>query len=254
MDATIEALSLFYELIENDTLWKRFNQSFDDMAKLSKYISTSTGLFFGQLKTDMLDGLDGYFHASIKIYEWSSLIESYMKLYIKLFDDHDAQRAKAQNMLSIKMLEKGVTQMIAAIAELGESYANFKSVRNKLLARRSKFGPQSAVEFAESLISEKYLTANEDDRQMIRNGILTFYTSVWKKANQTKQNIIDAKKILRTGIHLISVSKAQVQQTVPFVVRDETSDLRDMIINAAQRLIAKCEEYRKRHNNTTQLN
>lgn len=251
VNATNEALNVYDKLIENVIPWDRFKVNLDEMEKLSDDVSTETGLFFGQIKTDMLDGFDGYFHASSKIYEWVSLVESHMKLYVKLFDNHDAQRAETQKVFLIKMLENGIAQLTEAVAELGKSSQDFKSVRDKLLALRRKFGPKFDGKFAESLISEKDLTVNPDDLWRMVNEILKFYGSLKKNANQTKQNIVHAKRILRADIRLISELKTQVQQKVRFVHADESSDLRAMVIHSAERLIGTCAEYRKRHNNKT---
>lgn len=248
IDAATEALRIYDKLVERDIPWKELKESLVELEKYRKDFSSENALFIGEIKTYMMDGIDAHFQASQYIYEWLSLVVSHLKLYIALFNGHDARKAVTQKRLLIDMLDSGLTQVRAAQSKLGNSSSSFNSAGERLIELRSEDWQKK-----EKLVStlkwsnEKYVHSVLGEMSVITN----FFDKLDKNIKKATQNMVDAKKELREKIQSISDLIEQTQEALPFVSLAERLDLRDMIIQSAQNLIEKCEEYQVRHTEKT---
>lgn len=221
--------------------------------------------------------MDNYFSASQNIYEFAGLATSHLALYISLLNDQNVRQAAAQKNLLIGILESGIQKMTAAQDELGNSSSSFNSVIGRLTALRKRFEDESdekkgslkneisgfrkgaylfgglfgiqGLIIAPKYGEQRYVYKIKREMELIRR----FYDNLRVKIEQAFHNIEDTKKTLKMEIQHISDLKIQTEQTESFVNLDDVSDLRDIVIDSAQGLIAKCMEYRKRHVEKTEL-
>lgn len=249
IEGTNEALNMYDKLIERVVPWKEFKESLAELDKYRNDFSAENALLIGDVKTHMMNGIDAYFYASQNTFEWASFSVSHLKLFIDLFNGHDAKKFETQKRLIIELLDNGVAQMGAAHAELGNAVFSFSSAIGKLTALRKDFRRKIkklifGLEDGNSVKTSKLLSK--------MSAILKFYDDLKRKVKHATENIIDATEILQTEIQHIYNLETQTEQEVWFVNLDEVSELRDMIIQSTQHLIADCEQYQKKHNSKFQ--
>lgn len=266
------ALVLYDKLVERVIPWKEFNETLVGLDKFREDYTVESALLITEIKTNMADGISAYFSASEHIYEWTGIAASHLELYIKLFKDHNARRASAQKDLLLNVLESGLKKMTAAQEELGKSSESFSSVFGRLSTLRKRFedefDEQSGFFQAKMELIRKgshflgssifgisgfFLGAEIGDQRYIRKLkreleiVKQFYYHLHIKIEHAFNNIHETKKVLKQEIQHITELKIQIQQTEMFVNLDQVPDLRDTVIDSANDLIVKCEEYRKRH-------
>lgn len=94
-----EALIAYEQLIEGDIPWEELKNSLDHLDAFRNGISNDSTLLVNELRAHMTTGIYAHFFASQNIYEWVRLTKTYLQLYIKLFDDHDAKKAESQSRI-----------------------------------------------------------------------------------------------------------------------------------------------------------
>lgn len=262
--------------------WKEFNETLVELDKFRKDYSIESALLIGETKTLMMAGMDAYFSASQDVYEFAGLAATHLKLYIKLFNHYNSRSAEAQKDLLLQVLGNGVTKMTAALDQLHKSSASFNIAFGKLSTLRKRFESEfvEKSEFFESklaLIRKISTVANTAgqilnifgiplcaatclvEREVIplllkkMESIRKFYETLKDKVHESFANIHKTKSILSNEIAHISDLQIQTKQTEAFVSLDTLPEIRDTAIEYAQALIVKCQEYRKRHINKTDL-
>lgn len=212
----------------------------------------------------------------------AGIAASHLSIYIKLFNNYDRRRAEAQKQLLIDVLEKGVSKMSAAQSRLVISSKKFNLAFGKLSTLRTRF-ENEFTEKSEFFDSKLSLIRNFNDiantvgaiygifgipisyatrkieKEFVRlllekmESIKKFYDKLQEKVQQAFDNIRKTKSILSTEIDQIGELKVKTQQTETFVSMDNAPEIRDIVIEYATALIDKCEEYRQRHINKTDL-
>lgn len=266
------ALVLYDQLVEQVIPWKEFNDTLIGLDKFRESYTTESALLISEIKTLMTDGINAYFSASQSIYEWAGIAASHLHLYIKLFSGHDARRAAAQKHLLVKLLESGIEKMTAAQVQLGKSSESFNAVFGQLSTLRKRFEDEFNVEseffqekiesvrqgshflgssffglsgyfLGEEIGEKRYVYRLKRELEMVER----FYFNLHVKIEHAFNNIDNTKKLLGREIQYITDLKIQIGNTNDFVNLDQVPDLRKTVIESAKDLIAKCEEYRKRH-------
>lgn len=252
--------------------WKNFNATLIELEKRRIQYSNESAALIAEMKIHMLNGIDAYFAASKNIYDWAGSVGSSLTLYISLLSDQqNVRQITEQKTILSEMLRNGIERMNAAQDELGKSSASFNSVFGRLNELQSRFEHESGDKIADYkreikdmrglsyffgslfgiqglIVAPKYTESNyifQIKREMA--AFTRFYDHLKLKIDDAIQNIHDTKKILRTEIQHISDLKAQTEGTESFVNLGNVSDLREIVIDSAQDLIAKCMEYRNRH-------
>lgn len=274
-----EALVFYDRLVEQVIPWKDFNNTLFELDRFQKDYSTESALLISEIKTIMMNGMDEYFAASQDVYEFAGTIATHLKLYIKLFNGHNARQAYAQKNLLLEIFDTGLEKLKSAQERLGKSSESFNIVFGQLSTLRKRFEDEfdlhSKFFKAKMKVIKKvsrlfglsifglagyFLGAEFGDQKYVRKlkqelrKIEMFYYYLHLKIADAFTNIDGTKKILQTEIHHISDLKVQIEETQTFVDLDYVPDLRDKAISAAQILITKCMEYRKRHIEKTELN
>lgn len=274
-----EALLFYDKLVEQVIPWKSFNSTLFELDRFQKDYSTESALLISEIKTIMMDGMDQYFAASQDVYEFAGTIATHLKLYIKLFNGHNARQADAQKNLLLKIFDSGLKKLKSAQEQLGKSSESFNFVFGQLSILRKRFEDEFDVHskffqtkmkvykkgsrfFGLSIFglagyflgaefgNQKYVVKLQQELRRIE----MFYYYLHLKIAEAFTNIEDTKKVLQSEIQNISDLKVQIEETQTFVDLDYVPDLRDMAISAAQNLIIKCTEYRERHIEKTELN
>lgn len=260
IEAANDGLFIYDAFIENSIPWNEFKESLVELDNYRDDFSTEIGLLIVEIKTHLMNGIDAYFYASQDIYEWVRLTAAYLKLYIELFNRHDAKKADAQKQLLIEMLDSGVAQMRTAKTKLGNSSFSLNSTGESLTSLQSRFGPQfykRSEDFQEQIKEPPFLLEWADN-EYFRNrldkmaAVMKICDDLYKKIKQAIRNIGHAKSLLQEQIRYISHFKNETEQVVQFVNLDEISVPRDTVIQSTQQLIARCEKYRKKHTNNYQ--
>lgn len=266
------ALAMYDQLVERVIPWTTFNDFLIGLDKFREDYSSESALLISDIKTLITDGLGAYFSASQSVYEWAGMAATNLELYVKLFDHHDARRAAAQKKLLLELLESGIEKMTAAQKELGKSLQSFNSVNGELSTLRKRFEDefdekseffQAKIELIRSGshfwgsslfgLSGYFFGAEIGERKYVNQlkrelrKIEMFYYHLHLNIEQALNSIDDTKKMLGHEIEHITEIKIQIGDTQLFVNLDELADMRDTIIETAQGLVRKCEQYRKRH-------
>lgn len=282
IDVADKVLDLYNSAMDKIIPWGEFNKTLVELDKFRKDYSTESALLISEVKTLMMDGMDSYFSASQDVYEFAGLATTHLKLYIKLFNHRNNRKAEAQKDLLIQVLGDGLTKLTDAQSQLKKSSASFNTAFGKLSALHDRFKHEFNVksEFFESkveLIRKMSTIANVAgqifsifgiplraatslvEKEMIpqllnkMESIKKFYDTLKDKVQETFANIHKTKSILSKEIEQISELKIQTTNTETFVSLDDEPEIRALVIDYVQALIEKCQEYRHRHINKTDL-
>lgn len=252
-----EVLNRYDSFIGSFVPWKEFKQSLDALEKYQNDYSTELDLQVATIKLDIMNGIDDYFQASQKVREFAGIIESQLKLFIKLFDGHDAKKAESQKELFIKVLDEGAAQINETQVQLGNSSLNLVAAREVISASHLEFFEKWKIYYNElkkpaptlqEFIwkNEKYLIDNMKKFRAIINICMDFHA----KLVRATQSVARAREILRAQMTAIDDLKEQIQQTYSTSFGDESPNLRDQIIKSAQHLIEDSQKYRQKHAKT----
>lgn len=243
--AAFQMLNEYDIWIEREIPWAKFKESAGELDKYQNDVAEST-FRIREIKQTILNAIDAHFYVSQNVYEWASLAASHLKLYVKLFDGHDAKKADTQKLLLIEILDNGVAQMTAAQAELDKLLASFNSTGETFTAIRNKHFHDAVTKHVYGLVWAE----NENTMNLLKNinEILSIYVSLDENVKLAVQHVVHAKEVLPKMIEHMNDMKTKAELTVQYVNLDGQwkSEMRDIIIEFARRFILKCEEYRRR--------
>lgn len=266
-----QALVFYDQFVEQVIPWKDFSETFWKLDKFKNDYSAESAALIGEIKTFMMNGMDAYFAASQDVYEFAGTLTTHLKLYIKLFDGHNARKADAQKNLMLELFDSGLKKLKSAQEQLGDSSQSFNTVFGQLSTLRKRFEDEfdmkseffkikmkyykKGARFFGSLfgLSGYFLGVEIGNRKYVHklqrelHKIKMFYYYLHVQMAAAFNNIDDTKRTLLKEIQHISDLKIQIDQTQTLVDLDYVADLREQAIDAANHLITKCMAYRKRH-------
>lgn len=265
-----DAIRLYSKVLDRVVPWKAFNETLIKLDKYKERYSKNSAALIGEIKALMKDGIDAYYRASEFIFSWSNAAIPLLITYVKLFDDHTAEKADIQNKLLIEMLGKGVTELQAAQAAISESSMRFNIATGKLTTLNSRFQVDSdeQSEFFRSKVDEirslhgkslvygpitSYLIAALNEfihvpklKKTLKK-VRKFYDKLKLKVEQAYRDVDVTKILLNFEILEIGDLKVQAKETRAFTDLDKIPELRDSLVQSAKNLIIDCFDYRRKH-------
>lgn len=256
---TVSEVLDLYDSIDKNMPVQEFKQIMPDFEKHTKDYSEKSATLVGDIKTDIMDAIDAYYHASRHISEWSSLMMPLLRTHLKLFSDYSAVKAKAQNRLLQKLLDDGVERTSVAQEELDKIYANLDAADRTL----QKLSTQLEFEFDEGSelfqkrlarmnrkISDKIVntfTRNKRGKAVL-NGRLEIVHDLIRKLAELVGPPLENIKVYQNEMqkqikHLKDASNALNN----YESITDNPELLESTVKATENLISKCNEYVAKH-------
>lgn len=270
IDAANQYLDLYNRVFEQIVPWRDFEATLTEMGKYQSDYSKESATLLGKITTLMYDGKDAYFKATEEVSSWSELAAHLLKIYVKLFDKLDEEKAKTQRSIMLNVINSGIAKLTVASNSLSASSASFNGVVGQL----TQLNGQLASDFnstsdyyrqkAQVLRDKSYggggslgpfglaIAYGVMEHGMIpeltnkMNSIRSFFEETRGTVSQAIIDINSIKNQLVDEVHLINRLKTSAEQTIVFIEYD--MGLKDLVVEAAQSLIANCEQYYTRHN------
>lgn len=242
------------------------------MHKYQSDYSEAAAALIGQIKANMMDGMDAYFRATQSVYEWSGLAIKLLNTYSFFFRDKmDQEKFDAARSLLLLVLEDGIEKMRIGQSELGDSSASFNAAAGQLTQLNNRL----AIDFNES--GEFYLSKIAQIRRVAYGAAAPFrlfgvviaatvaeaklipdvkdkmaeiaewFNDVSAEVQNSFKNIDDTKAELKEEIRRIGEIKIQAKETKSYVEIDYVAQMKETIMESVADLIAKCKDYRFRH-------
>lgn len=218
IDTTNKVLEL-YGILDRVVPWKKFDE---DIVQLDKYIEESSKDLIGEVKTYMLNGIDAYFRSTKSIFEWCGLTNTLLPSYKRLLSGNlNQSKYTAQRALLLKVLDNGIQKMSETQATLEESSTNFNNAAGILTSL--------------------------NDLSSTMGDIREFYEKMKETVNKAITDIDENKVKLKEKIRIIGDLKVRIEE-MKTVSIDDVHEIRDIVTESVDNLIAKCTEYRNKHN------
>lgn len=265
-------LKSYDKLHERILPWKDFNQTLIKMDKYRQNFSIESAELIGEIKVLMLKGKDCYLAASKNVYEWAGLVTPLLTAYISLLRFSTPENTQTQKDILLSVLDEGIHKFERAQDELFRSSGSFNRAAGRLVALHARFESEfnEESEYVQSKISQirilsyvggayilglpgilvaHLLAKNKFTRQLMLRlkSIELFYDKLKGRVDQAAKDIDKAKRILSHEVQQIGEMKVETQEITTFVHLDHEVYLREVVTESAEKLIAKCQEYRERH-------
>lgn len=246
-----QAISLYDKYIEREISWKGLGHSLDEMDKFRKDIFSNSETSIQEIKMNVTNAIDAHFLATQNVYEWAQSTASSLKLFIRLYENHDTKKANTQKQLILQLLESGVVQLRAGKPYFKTILSSFNAAADSFTVLRQEFAEKFAEHsknFYKIVIRSRYGNSNNDDIHLLDDfrAILKFYGDLEIVILQAIANVVHTYDALLVKAY--DISELKNEYALRIVVLDESSTERQMIIKSAQALIAKCDEFQRTHN------
>lgn len=275
-----KAIDLYDDMTYRMLPWKEFDETVAELDKYRRDFSIESANQLGNVEYLLMEGLDAYFRSTQSVYEWAGLTVNLLETYVKLFDNYDASKTKAQKTILIKVFKNGVEKMARAQEQLEMSASRLHEAAGNLTAlntrlsdefdSKSKFfnktlslirvGGEAFGVLADIPIIGQFakIPQNAIERRIISRlestfqSIKTFYENTKVHIRKAFEDIQETKDKLNDEIRIIGDIKMQTEETSTDVELDK--ELQHEAIDAANKLIEQCRSYRQRIQQQKQSN
>lgn len=258
--AASNATSLFHNLFNGPEIsWKTLSQVDHAGGEFSRQNAES----LGQIKTNLLNAIDYYDSASQSVYEWSSYAPSTLQHFIQFFNVSDPSAATNQRKLLLRILENGSKKLGKGQKDFGDilSALNLalKDLRKLLDQLKIDYSPNSL--YFESRVkkivdsqSSGWLASKPDKAKIVADligkfkPILDFYEKLTTNVQRVDELLNKSSAQITKPIQLLDERRQQIKDSGSDddsrPAPADTLEPREATINAAQVLIAVCQDYR----------
>lgn len=257
IEAANAGLDLYDRLLDKLVPWKQYDDIIKELDKYRDDYSKECSDLIGKVKTNLMDSMDAYFMSTQSIYEWCGLTTPLLRAYLQLFNDANSDNSAAQKKLLLKVLDDGIVKMTKAKEDLHKSSLSFNEAAGNLtsLYGRLTLDSDEKSEYFQDKVSK--MRAQVYGGVAVLGGDLipklkkklqevkSFYEDLKTKVDGTLTNIDDTKTKLKDEIKVMGDLKTQIETTEEFVNLDGLEGLRDLLFEAVNNLIKKCDEYRQ---------
>lgn len=220
----------------------------------------------GTIKTYLMNAIDAHFEASRHISEWCSLIMPLLKTHFVLFMGHTASKASAQNRLMQKILGDGVHRTELAQVDIGLIASNLKETNETL----TKLFKQFEIDYVQG--SEFFKVKLHHAKAEMPRGFGGLSGEREKKAIadlKVKLALVSKFFINLRGLvddAALQITKIETDSEEQIMIFEELlheseklkdfepieidTELNNSIVKDTQKLIAKSDEYVKKHKDT----
>lgn len=189
-----------------------------------------TVIVFGEFKKQMMDGIDGYRKAPKQFLEWCDLISPLLALY----KDNKIEDGSTQKDVLINVLENGKTIMTDAqngfrqcAERFNEAGGEFTTLENRIANEFYENGDQLQSRTSKKLVAD----------------LLEKLASV----REFFENFACKKNKITIAYRSIGDVKVHTENTKTYVLIDDFPELQKSVNLAADSIITKCNEYRKKY-------
>lgn len=179
----------------------------------------------GDVKTYLMDGIDVYEKTPKPIFDWCDTVTPILTTYM----NQKIIEASKQRDTLIKEVDDGGTIMYDAQCNLHKSSVAFNKASGRLTTLENRL-------------------ANDLDEHNYESHIKLIADLKEKVASIRKffENIICTKDHLTKEIRDIGDFKVQTEETKSYIKIDDIPEFKNDVVQSAQKIIAKCNEYRKK--------
>lgn len=270
MSAASIAMDSYNKVLDLADPWEKFHETMRGLDKYREDYSKNALKLYINIRYFVSNGISAYYRSTEHVYEWCYLVTPLLKKYIELFNEMDMSKLAEQRDLLIEILDNGIKEMKNAQNELDEASSHFNSLAGTL----TSFRHQLDSDFSDH---SDYLEAKKAEIRKVGYGSASIFGPIgwaiaagiiegklipelkarlgniedfYKKLNvlvdQSFTNIGESKDKIKDEIRVIGELKVQTEETKTYAEIDITPELKDIVIEAAQSLISKCNEYKKR--------
>lgn len=245
-----------YTAMESKVPWTRFNTSLVNFDKFRKLYSVLSAPLVGNIKTSMMNAMDAYFHATRHILDWCSLIVPLLGAHIRLFTEHSAFKAQAQNRLLQTVLTDGIERMKVSEAQLETISSNFNAIVDTLapLFKQFQIDYDEKSKFFETKLCSTLNEKRTDAVEMCINQAMAelkarlervtkFYHSLNDRIGRASRNIISMETGLKKQIQRFVHLKEQSVKLDSFHSISDNPEFLGSLVNTTLTLIGKCTNY-----------
>lgn len=173
------------------------------------------------------NAFDIYTSAVKGILEWCS---STAPLLDQRINGNDDSKSQVQKHLLTTTLNDGMQKMRASQPEISNSVSNF----NPVIASTGTLLFQITADF-----NNKTEEFKKENRK--------FYENLKNKVKNLNNDVSNFKNRFQSEIQIIADLRMQIEKAETFLSLDEHPDFRDEAHESVEKLITKCNRYRKRH-------
>lgn len=206
----------------------------------------------GDIKVDLLNGIDGYFQAQMFTCEWCSLVRTFLETCFKLSIGHSESKAQAQNRLLKKVLIDDLHKMIVAQTDAERTIKSLNAANEMLSALLAQldidYKPSSS--FVQMKLENINQNSRKDPKEKARElkkrlgEIVAFYSVLRNEIDQATQSAIKQFFPLNVLISNFEYLGHRFENLSKGHTIDDDAELRESI----QNLIAKCQQCTKPKN------
>lgn len=270
MSAANIAMDSYNKVLDLADPWEKFHETMRGLDKYRDDYSKKALKLYINIRYFVSNGISTYYRSTEHVYEWCYLVTPLLKKYIELFNGMNVEKLAEQRDLLIKILDNGVKEMGNAQDELDQASTHFNSLAGTLTSFRhqldsdfsdnsdyiedkkaeirkvgygsaSIFGP-IGLAIAAGIIEGKLIPELKARLGKIKE----FYENLNDLVDESDTNIRESKVKIKGEIKVIGKLMVQAEATKTYAELDITPELKDIVIEAAQTLISKCNKYKKR--------
>lgn len=225
------------------------------MNEFRKEFIADAPILFGDIKTSLMDSNDVYFMESQYAYEWATLVQPFLDVYL------DVEKSASTKPALHKILDAGVEKLGRNQKKLEESLRSMDSMSEKIIKLRSKFnirfdenrrlvifklrgyraedkgGPNGPLE-------KKLVPAIAEKMQAIKQ----FGSDAMRKIEQDILDIGDQQTKLMDEMQNIVNLKTAIYPILTMMDSDFDPGTNNELKTYAQDLLAESKKYCQRHN------
>lgn len=278
IETITKTLDLYQKVLDKIVPWEEYEKTVRELDRFRNEYSNESAQLVGEVKTLIKNAEDHYFSATQTIYEWCSLAEKLLAIYLDLFNKRTSTTYEAQRALLISVLDAGLKKMTDGQAKLEQCSMNFNNVAGKLTTLHTRlsndfdskssyfqgqvdkirkdaylgaisgiclgpFGLIISYSVAAGIVEGKLIPELVKKLKEVEK----FFSTLHSTIDKTNGDIDATKGKLRDEVKNIGVLKVKTEATKILIPNDQLDALRDTIMESVNNLIAQCKEYQKSH-------
>lgn len=208
----------------SDAVSNLFNEIMNQIGSIDSLKQIAT--IIGDIKTHLMDGIDVYERTPKPIFEWCDTVTSLLTTY----KDQIATGASTKRDTLIHTLDGGDKIMNGAQNDLHKSSVAFNQAAGKLTTLENRLANDLDENDNQSFV--KLIAALKEKVASIRE----FF-----------EGFICTKDHITKEIRDIGDFKVQTEETKSYILLDDIPGFEDVVEQSAQKVITKCNEYRKKY-------
>lgn len=256
-----ETMDLYNNAVDQAIPWAKLKEINRKLGQSgSESFSKQSANRIGNIKTQLLYAIDAYDSATQSVYEMCGVVSPVLSRYVQLFDSPNPAKLAVQKNLLTSLLENVLKQLTKAQDELTNTVSALKraSEEFKALLDQLKIDYNENDNYFKKRVSQivrqksgfwSFFRKKQIEQEAIAElrakltPIQAFYKGASEIVRQAQITLGQTTSKLNKNIQTIGQQKTQVSASNA----EDASRIHDTIIQSAQALIAKCQEYHQRH-------